>query len=301
MLASLFLQLTALLGPAPELGVGPDPVYAQKIQDAASLPGMNQEALQALRPQDLAQEAALIHLLRHGSAARVRLAAILAAGREGSHPLSAAALQAACQVQDTGAALAALLAPRSVRPEDLPALAYLALDSSKALELRAAAIGRLLENDCPNAWPMARSILRTGTSLDEDAPWADWRRSGRYELPKRLLLISVDAWFQNHDLAAAAYEPNASWARQAEQLKELEPKVQQARSRSRWLDSTLQRSAHHRGCDLLLQWAQQGDLRAQRALSFLYPLGRNELELALRQGSADARRAAQRIIEILPQ
>ena len=56
------------------------------------------------------------------------------------------------------------------------------------------------------------AVLLSGTAADDpSAPGADWARSGRYELPKRLLLASIESLFADAGETMPVVEPNAAW------------------------------------------------------------------------------------------
>jgi len=214
----LILQAQVFLPPRQALPV-PDPAYRARVA-AFAAPGRIRTAdLAPLRPAGPAQVAALIDLLRRGDAHELRVAILLGTGAAPGTPLAEALFRVGCEPGDEASTLAAVLAPSRPDPADLPALAYLASMPERPLSVRAAAVARLLEGDCAGAWPLARAILATGTPREESAPWADWERSGRYELPKRTLILFVDAWLERHgEKPPPPFEPNASWKHQAEQL-----------------------------------------------------------------------------------
>lgn len=226
MWSSLCLQILTLLPPAADTGsVEPDSVYRNQLQALVSRTTWVEERLQPLRPQEPGHDAVLISMLERGSDAEVRLAALLAAGTSGDSPLGLALWRRAAQDFEEARVLACLLAPSTVPAEALPSLAFLASDPSRSLPQRAAACARLLDADVLTAWPLADAILRTGTASDREAGIADWRRGGRYELPKRILLLAVQDLLRRHDLEPTSFEPNGSWKSQEKALDALQPTV----------------------------------------------------------------------------
>jgi hypothetical protein len=103
----------------------------------------------------------------------------------------------------------------------LPLIAWIAQDQRRSLAVRAAAIARLLDANCLAAWPMARRMLWTGTAVDKKTSIANWSRKGRYELPKRILLLSIQGLLKRRDLTSTDFEPNAPWVVQVEQVEKL--------------------------------------------------------------------------------
>ena len=208
--------------------MAPDPAYRGAVETLAAQEHWSAADLRSLAA-DLAPEwDTLAALLDDADLRRVRLCTLLASGADAqaSTPVAAlrlrhALLRAACTIPQEAEALACLLAPARLGAEWWPALLMLAGDPDRPLPVRGAAVGRLLEDGCSGAWPVARSLLRAGTAVDEPAPWADWKRGGRYELPKRLLVISLDRVLPQ----PCGFEPNAAWASQAEQLVALESAV----------------------------------------------------------------------------
>lgn len=276
MLAGLALQAAALL--PPREAVGPTPA-AYRGRFAAIARGAEWSFPDLLRlwPRSDGERAALVQLLQEGSPREVLLASIAAAGARAGDSLARACLRAACELREEDASLAALLAPAEPPAACLPALAVLVLEPDRPLSVRAAAAGRLLQADCTGAWPVARSILRTGTPLDEDAPWADWPRSGRYELPKRILLLAVDDFLCRHGEAGSGYEPNASWPDQVAQLRALEPRAGRAVAAVVAALRPPADPAFDAAGERLLAAAAAGEERAGRALALLWPRSRELL------------------------
>lgn len=203
------------------------PDYLEAVAALAREADWPWERIEALRAGDPARAAALASWLPRADRAAQKLAALLAAGCAG--PLAHEVWRLGLQSEDEALAVACLLAPAAPPPEWWPALAHRALARAAPLPVRAAAAARLLEADCWGAWPLARSILRTGTDLDEPAPWADWTRGGRYELPKRLLTAALDLRFARAGQSPSGFEPNAAWKDQEECLRRLEPLAQELR------------------------------------------------------------------------
>lgn len=260
---ALILQAASFLPPALEPAAEPDRAYLAAVRAQIAAGEIGQEEISALTPDGPGQRAALAEFAREGTALEVRAAALLGAGAPADSRLSAALCFAGCELRDEAAALGALLAPAAVPPEALPALAYLAHEPDRPLAVRAAAVARLLDADCGGVWPVARSVLRTGTELDEEAPWVTWERTGRYELPKRVLLLSLDAWLERHGESASGYEPNASWDAQLGQLRRLEAPAQRAAGSA---PAPPPAAAQAFGLQRLRAAAAAGDVLARRAL-----------------------------------
>lgn len=287
MLLLLALQVGLNLPDAPP-AVDPEPAFLARAERLLVEGHLPQERPVALTPSTPAQAAAVAAFLRAPGRARVRLGAWLAGGTD-DPLLIHACYQTALGETDEATALAALLAPASQPGPYLPALAHLALKPTAPLSLRAVALGRLLRAGSRAAWPIARSLLRTGTPLDEDAPWADWQRSGRYELPKRLLLIEMEAAFG----ATVPYEPNAALPQQAAQLRALDGWV----TNRTW--PTLPSAVPDARLLPLLATAAE-DPRAARSLALLLPASRPFLERALASGNSGLSAAAERAFELVP-
>ena len=222
---ALLLQIATLLPPTPTFEASPSAVYQQAIQELAAAETWSNTSLVQLAPKNGSQNATLAGFLHDGTHAEVRLSAILGAGCYGESPLAYAFWRRAALEQEEAQTVACLLAPASVPSEVLPMLAWLASDTQRSLPVRATALARLLDADQFQVWPLARSILRTGTAEDVVAPGADWKRSGRYELPKRILLLSIQRLLQRHGLRSTDFEPNAAWRSQLLQLIVLEQQI----------------------------------------------------------------------------
>jgi len=263
-LLGLLLQAPLLLSPGPAPAPA-DPAWTTALRRLAATPAWTLSELPP-GPEGPARSATLTALLERGSPREVRLAALLAAGAPAASPETRACLRAALALHDEATVLACLLAPAATPAEAAPALAWLAADGVRPLSVRAAATGRLLETGWHGAWPLARSILRAGTPVAEAAPWADWQRSGRYELPKRLLLGSLRLWWRAQGLPAPDYEPNAAWSAQVPALARLEETARRARAVS---SPPPEAGAACPGARLLLERAAGGDAVARRALILL--------------------------------
>ncbi len=296
LLAALLLQLPDLLPPVAAPRIAPDPGYAAEFEAATAARVLDEAALEGLRPQGAAQEAVLLDALLRGGPRELRLACRISAGSGPEERLSLAAAHAAWRARGEADALAALLAPSAFPAAAWPALAWMALDQARPIGVRAAATGRLLRAGCRGAWPVARSFLRTGTALDEQAPWADWNRLGRYELPKRLLVGELDAWLAEHDQPPSGFEPNAPWQDQVDRLAELEPRVQAL------LDATapVDDAGLARGVAKLLRHLGEDQERAWRAAGMLLPHARITLQQALAEPDPMLQFAAQRAFALLP-
>jgi hypothetical protein len=268
MLAFLLLQAASLLPPPMATLQVIDPDYRSQLLDLTTKSEVNWPELIAYRPKNSGQVAVLLNFLATGNDRQARVAAILSSG----HPdpsLHHALLRAACERKTTQTALPCLLAAGATPASTWPALAYLAQDSARPLSLRAAAAGRLLEAGNYGVWPLCRSIFRSGTRGDEHPPWADWKRGSRWELPKRLLLLSLNRWLQAHGQTVSPYEPNAAWDRQLEQLVVTEALVKKAMAANPVADKL--NSAVFDAYRALLNLALQGDRKARLAAQWLRP------------------------------
>lgn len=216
------MQIISLV-PAPlEDLAEPDPSYRQSIEKLAATEVWSKEQRQQLEPVDKAQSASLANLISNGTDAEVRLSAVLAAGSASQSALGRALWRRAALDFNEARVLACLLAPATPSADALPLLAWIAQDKRRSLPVRAAAVSRLLDADCLAAWPMARLMLLAGTAADQESAVANWPRKGRYELPKRILLLSIQELLARHQQAATDFEPNAAWATQVEQVAALQ-------------------------------------------------------------------------------
>jgi len=224
MLFAIVLQLTSLL-PAPQqvesLMTQGDHLtaYQQQILELALQESYSQQQILDLRPQKH-QQSEVAALLPYATATQAKLIAVLSSGSAADSVLSDALLQLAVRSRNLDVRLACLLAPIAVDASYLPALACLALSSNLDLSLRAVCCARLLEHRYYSAWPLAKAILLTGTATDFDNGHAfpDWKRSGRYELPKRLLTMLLTTTLLEQNGTAIVFEPNAAWAVQEQQV-----------------------------------------------------------------------------------
>lgn len=200
--------------PAQPLLEGPqESAYASAVAALAAEPVWTWERIEALRARDDGRRRTLAARVPDAGDAELRLLAVLGADCPADGALADAFLRRAVLGLPEAAGVACLLAPRAVTEAWWAALAHLAARPAAPLALRAAAIARLLDSGCDAAWPWARAVLLTGTAHDESPdPFADWRRSGRYELPKRLIAGALAARLDLGD--AAGFEPNAAWAEQ---------------------------------------------------------------------------------------
>jgi hypothetical protein len=224
MLFAIVLQLTSLL-PAPQqveslmTRSGNLTAYQQQILDLALQESYSQQQILDLRPQKH-QQSEVAALLPYATATQAKLIAVLSSGSAADSVLSDALLQLAVRSRNLDVRLACLLAPIAVDASYLPVLACLALSSDLDLSLRAVSCARLLEHQYYSAWPLAKAILLTGTATDFDNGHAfpDWKRSGRYELPKRLLTMLLEAAVLEQNGTTIVFEPNAAWAVQEQQV-----------------------------------------------------------------------------------
>lgn len=222
MLLPVLFQIITLLPPAAEPEEMPlDMEYRDAVVQLAAQASWADEALKALSCTSEIRAQVLLPLLHRGSDAEVRLAALLAAGVEGDSPIGLALWRRAAQDFDEARVLACLLAPKSVPSVALPSLAWIAADPARSMPQRATACARLLDADVLTAWPLADALLRTGTASDRKEGMFDWPRSGRYELPKRILLLSVQELLKRHKLAPTDFEPNGAWKAQEQALEAL--------------------------------------------------------------------------------
>ena len=245
----VFFQLLGLLSPVPALGEI-DPSYAQEIRLLCQLETIPMATLSALTPTTTVQEQALRRILRQESAPAQRVAALLIAQAKSAQVWNLELLHAAAKTSDDATALACVLAWQPQADPGIAAMAFLASDSARTLAIRAAACGALLEAGLISAWPLARSILRTGTAADEDAPWANWPRHGRYELPKRLLVLAIDRARLKVGLKACGFEPNDSWQNQVITLQNMEGEIISLKrafaknpSRDKWIGKIIKMTA----------------------------------------------------------
>lgn len=305
MLCSLLLQAVTLL-PAPAPSVAPvDAAYLEQLEAAAAASDLAAEQRAALVASTAAQQSALTAFARQGGQ-RARLASLLVSRAKdpASDALVRALIRVACTSAETNTAVACLLAPRWLPPGCAPALAYLAQDPSKRLSVRAAAISRLLEFGYHGAWPLARALLYGGTQRDlAPPPFADWQHGPRWELPKRLVVVGLDAWLLRNGGAASGFEPNAAWKIQVEQIEALEARVEAARMAQQakpipraYAAERLDRAQFM----ALAELACAGDAIAEQALAWLLPQGQAWLREFGDQADAQQSEFAQRVFATLP-
>jgi hypothetical protein len=274
-----------------------DSAYADAVFALAAQSFWPWEQIQTLRATEPARASTLARLLPQANAGTQKLCALLGAGCEGA--LAHEFLRIGVHTRDESLGVACLLAPAAPPPAWWPALVHAALRSDSPLPVRAAAASRLLEAGCWGAWPMARSMLRTGTALDEPAPWADWTRGGRYELPKRLLVAGLDLRLADAGLEPCAFEPNASWEAQTECLRLLEARIQEllrAESGARSPAAILELPTWI----ALVRDAATGDPQAGATLAMLSNEALPLLRAALAQGDPNLAWAARRALEERP-
>lgn len=308
------LQAATLLPTCPDPTKSPAPdwnanvaQYQAELEEVVSQPEVKWEELEGLRPNSQAKTWVLFQQLKNGNRRQAKLAALLTAGTS-DNSLSHALYAAACTRKDEATALACLLAPQSLTRAYVPAMAYLAQSKNQPLSIRAAAAGRLLESGYLAVWPLCRSIFRSGTAGDEQAPWADWKRGVRWELPKRLLLLSTNRWLQKHGLESSKIEPNAAWEIQLEQLAAAEKLIAQSRKhmvKDFFTTTDAAKQAHPTpslGLERkLIALAQKGDLQAEWAIQWIRPQIQSLLNRQLASPNAAARELARRIMENTPQ
>jgi hypothetical protein len=225
-LLALLIQIVTLLPPTPAPSSAEDLHYRAAIQTLAATQTWTDQQILALVAKTEPQRFALSLLIQNGSDWEVRLAAVLSAGVASDSTLGRALWRRAALDFQEARCLACLLAPATPANEALPLLAWIARDHRRTLPVRAAAIARLLDADCLSAWPTAYLMLLAGTAADANTVVADWPRSGRYELPKRILFLAVQDLLARHHLEKTNFEPNAAWQIQVQQLAALHEVIQ---------------------------------------------------------------------------
>lgn len=218
MFLTFLLQIVTLLPSTAAPSCAEDLQYAAAVKTLAATQIWTDQQIQALPATTAPQHLALSLLIQNGSDPEVRLAAVLSAGVASDSILGRALWRRAALDFNESRCLACLLAPATPSSEALPLLAWIARNPRRTLPVRAAALSRLLDADCLSAWPTCRLMLCAGTAEDETTVLADWPRLGRYELPKRILLLAVQDLLARHQLAATNFEPNAAWQIQVQQL-----------------------------------------------------------------------------------
>jgi hypothetical protein len=218
---ALLLQIVTLVPPSLAEGVTPDSDYTQAVVQLAATDSWSADQMAPLACEGPAQQSALVQLVLDGNDGEVRLAAVLGSGVASDSLLGRAFWKRAALDFNEARCLASLLAPAAPSADALPLLAWIATDKRRTLPVRAAAVARLLDADCLAAWPMARLMLLTGTAADETTAVANWPRRGRYELPKRILLLALQDLLERHQQPATDFEPNGPWQLQVEQVDSL--------------------------------------------------------------------------------
>lgn len=300
MLLALLLQAGSLLpAPAPFMGAL-DADYTEQLQLAAAAEALAADQAEKLRPQSALHTRTVAGFIWSGDDAAARLGAVLLAGTR-DDAAARALFAAACRTQTTNTAVACLLAPARIPPGTEASLAYLAQDPSRSLNVRAAAIARLFDADEAEVWPLARALFEGGTRVGLNPPsYADWPSTTRWELAKRLVLMSFNEWLARHGQGPCNFEPNAAWEDQLVQIEDAEQRWQAARAAA----STSPERAyaaqrlHLAQVEALLQRASDGDAIAARALWWLRAHARTWLE-AQALGNTDTtwRRAAQQALD----
>lgn len=225
MLVPLLLQLAPWMPPLPPAAVA-DPEDVDLLQSVVATTPWPAEDLENWFPMSPEENQAMAAMVQDADLTTLRFLALASAGVEASSPLGRALFRSACQMLPEAEALACLLAPTAPDEESALALADLALRQDRSLPVRAAALGRLLEAGYSGAWPLAKAVLLTGTTQDTpELPYANWTRGGRYELPKRLLLVSIRELLPAKDQEQVSFEPNSSWADQVLAAEALEAAV----------------------------------------------------------------------------
>lgn len=222
MLVSLLLQLAPWLPPLPAIPEA-DPEDVDLLQSVVATTPWLAEDLENWFPKSPEESQAMAAMVEEADLSTLRFLALAGAGVEASSPLGRALFRSSCQMLPEAEALACLLAPTAPDHESALALADLALRQDRSLPVRAAALGRLLEAGYAGAWPLAKAVLLTGTAQDNpQLLYADWVRGGRYELPKRLLLLSIRELLPAEEAKRVSFEPNSAWAEQVQAAEALE-------------------------------------------------------------------------------
>ncbi len=269
-------------------------IEVQALQQRIADGVLQEEERLWLREQVQERPESWAKALPHMGDFAVRALAQAAAGCLADSPLAAGLLTQGLLRSVEATALPCILAPHRVPLSTLPSLAELSLDATRPLSLRAAACARLLESGCRPAWALARSILRTGTAWDEDAPWATWPRDGRYELPKRILVLTLDSLLGE----ACGFEPNAPWKKQVQQLAALEsrlPAALGAAAARAKVAPSVEKEQFARQVAALMRSSQDS---SRLAVALLLPHSLQILRQALRHPEVAAE--SQRIIALTP-
>ncbi len=311
------LQAATLLPPTPSEPIPPSETqvsaevaaqYQARLDELVQRPEVQWLELEELRPVKRHQKQTLMRLLKDGNRRQAKLAALLAAGTT-NRELQSQLYAAACTRKDEATALACLLAPAEMDYSECAAITYLAQSRKQPLSIRAAAAGRLLENGYLAVWPLCRSIFRSGTAGDERPPWADWKRGVRWELPKRILLLSLNRWLTKNGLEASTIEPNAAWEEQLEQLAATELLVQKSRKAMAVDPFRLTPSQGQPGAVAhatappmrkLFDLAMQNDSQAEWAIQWIRPQTHTLFQQELASRNLARQQMARRIVENTP-
>jgi len=222
MLLPLLLQLAPWLPPLPAIPLA-DAEDVDLLQSVVSATPWPLEDIENWHPRNEEENRGLAAMVEDADLPTLRFLALAGAGVRAESPLGRALYRSGCQMLPEAEALACLLAPTAPDAVSALALSNLALRRDRSLPVRAAALGRLLEAGYAGAWPLAKAILLTGTAADDpQMPYADWVRGGRYELPKRLLLVSIRQLLPHEQAAELQFEPNSPWADQVTAAEGLE-------------------------------------------------------------------------------
>lgn len=224
------MQIVTLVPPSLAEPMATDSDYSKTVVQLAASATWSAESIAQLSFVSSAETGALAELIAEGTDPEVRLAAVLSAGVASDSELGRALWRRAALDFNEARCLASLLAPAAPSADALPLLAWIATDERRSLPVRAAAVARLLDADCLAAWPMARLMLLAGTAVDDTTAIANWPRKGRYELPKRVLLLSIQGFLERHQQAATNFEPNGAWQVQVAQVEVLDVAMSQCSS-----------------------------------------------------------------------
>lgn len=271
----------------------PDPAFAEQVRAALDAPEWAWSEIENLRATDATRELALATFVDQADDRALRLLAVLGAGCTPEGALTHAFLQRSCGALPEEAAVACLLAPSSVPTDWWPALGHLAARTVAPMSVRAAALSRLLESSCDAAWPWARAVLLTGTAHDQTGPGMDWRRAGRYELPKRLIVAALDLRARATGEPMSGFEPNAAWEAQEVVVRAMDERFRaRAQPRSE-PPSTLPWHA-------LLRRAALLEPEAQSALALLAPAVPGLMRAGLASGDPRLTLAVRRALDERP-
>ena len=303
MIALLVFQLVSLLPPAPttSAAVEADAPYRQQLLQLVNKEEVEWTQIEKFRPTSKAQRQLLQQWLSSGDRNQAKLAALLSANTSDLE-LTDALYRAAMTRQETATSLTCLLAPKTMPSSYCAAMAYFAQEIERPISIRAAAAGRLLENGYVGVWPFCRSVFRSGTAADERPLWADWRRGNRWELPKRLLLYSVNRLLATHELQSSSIEPNAAWAKQVEQLAATDALIAKVTAAApepggKQKDVEKRRNA---AVAKLFELALKDDAQAEIAMQWLAPHSRTVLHKQLASVNLQRQELARRILANTP-